>query len=49
MSENKTKTIEITTILLDGPKSLENWSDNFTQSNTIIKSLKEGDKLLYSL
>ena len=43
------KTIETTTILLEGPKVITNWKQNFNQNINLIKSLKIGDKLVVTL
>ena len=43
------KTIETTTILLEGPKVITNWKQNFNQTINLIKSLKIGDKLIVTL
>ena len=47
--QSETKIIDICTILLEGPKNLINWSENYSQPIYIIKSLKEGDKIIITL
>ena len=40
-----TKSIEIIIPLFEGPKPIENWTQNYNQPLNIIRSLKEGDIL----
>ena len=42
---NDTKIINIIIPLFEGPKSIENWTQNYNQPLNIINSLKEGDIL----
>ena len=39
------KTLDINITLIEGPKVLVNWTQNFNQPKNIINSLKGGDKL----
>ena len=42
---NGTKNIDIIIPLFEGPKPIENWTQNYNQPLYIINSLKKGDKL----